>query len=201
VKRYGLPIGTPLGQGNKQLAQDQGIAHAYDTFMAASTPGDQSKAASWMSNDELTKASRGLFSFQSNNQRDESGRMALVRELAARGIDPHVLGYTGGPVVLNPNPKTDPTVKAAQQAQKTATTAQKAADRAAQQAQQQAFKQQQQAAQAKQQAVAAEQAQADLSYREQLGNALAQGRVTDQQTQNLWNERQRRLAMLHAQGG
>jgi hypothetical protein len=167
VKRYGLPIGTPLGQGNKQLAQDQGIAHAYDTFMAASTPGDQSKAASWMSNDELTKASRGLFSFQSNNQRDESGRMALVRELAARGIDPHVLGYTGGPVVLNPNPKT----------------------------------QQQQAAQAKQQAVAAEQAQADLSYREQLGNALAQGRVTDQQTQSLWNERQRRLAMLHAQGG
>jgi len=79
--------------------------------MAAETPADQRHNATWMSTDELSRVAEALFSFQSSNERDESARIVLIRELADRGIDPHTLGYKGGPVVLNPNPKEDPAAK------------------------------------------------------------------------------------------
>jgi len=114
--RYGLPIGTPLDGTHSKKKQDAATKASYNTFMAASTPADQRKAASWLSTGDLKRAGEALFSFQSKNARDESARIALVKELADRGIDPHSLGYKGGPVVLNPNPKQDPTVKAAKSA-------------------------------------------------------------------------------------
>jgi hypothetical protein len=179
VKRYGLPIGTPLGKGNKAVAQDASVAKAYDTFMAANTPADLNKAASWMSNDDLAKASKGLFSFDSKNERDQAGRIALVKELAARGIDPHQYGYKGGQVVLNPNPKPDPVAKAAQKVQKTAQQAQKAADTAAKQAQAQAVRDQRTAAQSAKVDAQTKASQALADNRKKLGDAIAQGLITD----------------------
>lgn len=196
AKRYGLPIGTPLGQGNKALASDSATAKAYETFMAANTPADLNKAAGWMSNDDLAKASKGLFSFNSTNERDQAGRIALVKELAARGIDPHQFGYKGGPVVLNPNPKQDPVAKAADTAQRKADSAQKKADsekakadKAVQQTQVQAQKAQ---AQADKDAIAA-QAEASRKLVQQAHDALAQdiasGKITEK-------EARQRMAVL-----
>lgn len=109
--------------------------------MAADTPADQRKNAVWMSNDELSRTAEALFSFESTNERDESARVVLVRELADRGIDAHNLGYRGGPVVLNPNPKEDPAAKrirldqsaADAEAKKAEVAAKKAAEEAARQ--------------------------------------------------------------------
>lgn len=113
-KRYGLPIGTPLGQTKARTKDDAATKKAYDTFMSANTPADLRKAASWMSNDDLSRAADGVFSIAKPNERDEAATIALVKELSDRGIDPHTLGYKGGPVVLNPNPKKDPVARAAE---------------------------------------------------------------------------------------
>jgi hypothetical protein len=194
--RYGLPIGTPLGKGNKALATDQGVAHAYDTFMSASTPAEQHKAAGWMSNDELTKAAKGLFSFDSKNERDVSGRLALVRELADRGIDPHTLGYTGPTVVLNPNPKVDPTVRAAQLVQKASDRAAKAdqsaqtkAERARQAAEKKAVADARQAASDARQAAKDAASQKVQDTRSALAQAIAEGVISEK-------EAKRRMAGL-----
>lgn len=202
--RYGLPIGTPLGKGNKALAQDQGVAHAYDTFMAASTPAEQRKAAGWMSNDELTKAAKGLFSFDSKNERDQAGRLALVRELADRGLDPHTLGYKGPTVVLNPNPKKDPTVRAAETVQKAkdAITRKAASDAAkvtrdqAKAARAQVQAEKQAATQAKQTERQAQQTAKDTASqkvrdaRSALAQAIAEGAISE-------TEAKRRMAALN----
>lgn len=185
-KRYGLPIGTPLGRGNRALAQDSSTVKAYETFMAANTPADLNKAAGWMSNDDLAKAAKGLFSFASTNERDEAGRIALVKELAARGIDPHSLGYKGGPVVLNPNPKKDPVAKAAATAQKAADTAQKKAASEAEKAAKQVEKVQKDAQTAQEKAAKeTEKAQAEASKKlvqqakDRLAEDIASGKITE----------------------
>lgn len=112
-KRYGLPIGTPLGQGKSGGKQyDRKTAFSYNRVMAGKTPAEIKENAGRMSTEELQRAAKALFSFSSKNERDNAARMALVRELADRGIDAHKHGYKGAPVVVNPNPKADPTKKA-----------------------------------------------------------------------------------------
>lgn len=125
VARYGLPIGTPISQTNAPGKNNAATQKSYNTFMSASTPADLNRAAGWMSNADLARAGQTLFSFKSKNARDEAARIALVKEFAARGIDPHQHGYKGGPVVLNPNPKLDPTVQAANKLKQKAATAAK----------------------------------------------------------------------------
>jgi hypothetical protein len=131
-KRYGLPIGTPLGQGRASQAKgkdDPDAQRAYAQFMSAQTPADLRRNATWMSTKDLSKAAKALFSFDSDNERDQAARMALVRELADRGINPAQFGYRGAPVVLNPNPKPDPTTREAEKAKKDAARLKKAADK------------------------------------------------------------------------
>lgn len=134
-KRYGLPIGTPLGQTKSRLKGNSTAEQRYDRFMQANTPADQRKAASWMSNEELAKTAEVVFSAGKGNERVESARMMLVKELAERGIDPHKHGYDGGHVPLNPNPKEDPVAKKVRldqsKAERTARVTQSQVDRAA----------------------------------------------------------------------
>jgi CRISPR/Cas system-associated endonuclease Cas1 len=159
--------------------------------MAANTPADLNKAAGWMSNDDLGKAAKGLFSFNSTNERDQAGRIALVKELAARGIDPHTLGYKGGPVVLNPNPKKDPVAKAAATVQKAADTAQKKADneaakaaKAVQQAQTQAQTAQAKAEKEKQKAQDAASKKLAQQAKDALAQDIASGKITEQEARS-----------------
>jgi hypothetical protein len=177
-----LPIGTPLGQTGSRQKNDRQAQQAYDSFMSASTPADQRRAAGWMSTDDLSRAAEALFSFDSKNPRDEAARIALVRELADRGIDPHRLGYRGGPIVLNPNPKQDPTVKAAEKIRIALRSDQKKATREAEKAKREAE-------QAARQKIKDEAAAADLSFRKQAGEALAQGVITDREIQERWRNR------------
>lgn len=195
AKRYGLPIGTPLGQTKSKNKGDAATQSSYDTFMSAKTPAELNKAASWMSTDDLKRSGEALFSFDSKNERDQAARMTLVKEFAARGIDPHSVGYKGGPVVLNPSPKADPVAKAAQTAQNKADAAAKKVQTDATKAQQQVAKDQQQAATAqKQQATAAQQGikvaaqKALLDQRKQLGEAQAEGILTSKQVQQQWRQ-------------
>ncbi|HEX8321634.1 hypothetical protein [Longimicrobium sp.] len=88
--------------------------------MSQSTPAELTKAAQWMSNGDLALTAKAVFSTPHGNERNEAARMALVRELANRGIDPHTLGYDGGYVPLNPKPKKDPTLPAEVKAKKDA---------------------------------------------------------------------------------
>lgn len=184
-KRYGLPIGTPLGQGNKAMAQDKDAERAYETFMAASTPGDLRKAAGWLSNKDLEKAARGLFSFNSKNERDEAGRLALVKELADRGIDPHAFGYKGGPIVLNPNPKKDPVQKAADDAKKKldaeAAKKKREADKAKRDAERDKKKAEREAEVKARKAIQEQAAKADVDYKRTAAQALIEGLATDRQ--------------------
>lgn len=200
-KRYGLPIGTPLGQTKSKAKADPNTQRSYDTFMAAQTPADLNKAAGWMSSDDLGRAGEALFSFDSKNERDQAARLALVKELAARGIDPHTYGYKGGPVVLNPNPKPDPVAKAAGKVAKAAQTAQKqdqaaqqkaaaaqktadtAAQRAAQQAQAQATRDTRNAAQAAKVAQQTEAAKVLTDTRKKLAQDIAAGRISQTEAQ------------------
>jgi hypothetical protein len=133
--RYGLPIGTPLGKTKAKTKDDAATQQSYDVFMAADTPAKLAKAASWMSNDDLARAADGVFSIDKPNERDQAASLALVKELADRGIDPHTLGYTGSPVVLNPNPKKDPVARAAETIQKKAARDKKAGEAAVAKAQ------------------------------------------------------------------
>jgi ribosomal protein L14E/L6E/L27E len=188
--RYGLPIGTPLDGTHSKNKNDAATKASYDTFMAAKTPADLNKAASWMANDDLKRAGEALFSFDSKNERDAAARIALVKELAARGIDPHAVGYKGGPVVLNPNPKQDPTVKAANAAKAKIDRSQKSADTAAKQ----------NAANAKRAATATDNAAkkatkdattaAKEKARQELAQSIAEGAISER-------EARRRMALIH----
>jgi hypothetical protein len=131
-KRYGLPIGTPLGGTHSKGKGDKSTQRSYAMFQSAKTPADMRAYARWMSNDDLGKAAEALFSFNSKNERDEAARMVLVRELAERGIDAHGYGYKGGPIAVNPNPKKDPTTRKAEKAEREAAKEAKEAAREAQ---------------------------------------------------------------------
>lgn len=96
--------------------------------MSQSTPADLNRAAQWMSNADLRTTARAVFSVVSLNPRNEAARMALVRELAQRGISPHTLGYRGAHVPLNPNPKKDPTLKKAVKTDRPSVDADKLSD-------------------------------------------------------------------------
>ena len=126
--RYHLPIGAPLGHGK---AQQAGAQASYDTFMGSDKKSDMSRNAHNMSNADLTKAADAVFSVKTDNARNQAAQDVLVQELAARGIDPHKYGYDGGPVVVSPNPKADPTVTAHNKVVAAQTKTQKAADAAA----------------------------------------------------------------------
>lgn len=125
-KRYGLPIGTPLGQGKAKNEKD-----AYDRLMSQGTPADIAKATRWMSNGDLALTAKAVFSVKTDNERNQAAQIALVKELADRGIDPHKMGYSGGYVPVNPEPKKDPTVRAAEAAQRKTETAQRQRESAA----------------------------------------------------------------------
>jgi hypothetical protein len=191
--RYGLPIGTPLDGTHSKKKADAKTKQSYNTFMAASTPADQRKAASWMSTGDLKRAGEALFSFDSKNERDQSARIALVKELADRGIDPHSLGYKGGAVVLNPNPKQDPVEKAAQQKKTAAERAKKAAQTAQQRAKNKAESDARRKVldteRARKQSVKAQQDEEDLKFRRQAGQALARGLATDAELRDAWRRR------------
>lgn len=195
--RYGLPIGTPLDGTHSKNKQNAATQNSYNTFMAASTPAEQTKAASWMSSDDLKRSGEALFSFDSSNARDQSARIALVKELAARGIDPHSVGYKGGPVVLNPNPKPDPVAHAAQVAQSKADAAAKKVVQQAATAQKQAATAQKQAASQAQQAVKKAASQALLDQRAQEGKALAEGILTSKQVKQEWAQAHPTRRQLH----
>jgi len=198
-KRYGLPIGTPLGGTKSKAKGDAATQQSYDTFMGANTPADQRKAAAWMSTADLGRAAEALFSFSSDNERDESARRALVRELADRGIDPRSMGYRGPAVVLNPSPKQDPTVKAAETAQRKveqATKQQETAARKVQREQETAVRKaesaqktaQRDAERAQRESEAAQRRELDRQIaetekvvREREGQALAQGLLEEQE--------------------
>lgn len=183
-KRYGLPIGTPLGGTNSRRKGDAATQRSYETFMAAKTPAELNKAASWMSNDDLKRAGEALFSFTSKNERDEAARLSLVKELAARGIDPHTVGYKGGPVTINPNPKKDPHAVAADRRKATLERDQREKERAGERAQREK-------ARAEREKIRLEAEQADLEFRRQAGEALAQGARTDAQLREAWRNRRK----------
>lgn len=183
-KRYGLPIGTPLGQTGSRRKNDAVTQRSYNTFMAAKTPAELNKAASWMSSDDLKRAGEALFSFDSKNERDAAARISLVKELAARGIDPHAVGYKGGPVVLNPHPKKDPHEQAADRRK----TAKDKAARSRQQAADKAQREKDRATKAK---TAQQAADADVKFRQQAGEALAQGLASDKQLSEAWRNRRK----------
>lgn len=178
-KRYGLPIGTPLGQTKSKNKGDAATQQSYDTFMAAQTPADLHKAAAWMSTDDLKRSGEALFSFDSKNERDQAARIALVKELADRGIDPHSVGYKGGAVVLNPSPKQDPIEKAAQTAQHKADTAQRQSESAAKKAETDAARAAKAADQAVKQAAKDATTKAVQTARQALAEAIAQGAITE----------------------
>ena len=201
AKRYGLPIGTPLGQTKSKAKGSAETQRAYATFEQAKTPADLRKAASWMGNDDLGRMAEALFSFTSSNERDEAARMALVRELADRGIDPARYGYRGGPVQLNPNPKQDPVVKAAEAAQRKAEAAAAKAEREKKAAQAKIDKAKREAE------VAARKAEADAKkareradeeiereLRNQAGDAISQGLVDEKTMRDQFAERRRQQA-------
>ena len=179
--RYHLPIGAPLGHGK---AQQAGAQASYDTFMACTSKSDMSRNAKNMSNADLTKSADAVFSVKTDNARNQAAQDVLVQELAARGIDPHKYGYTGGPVVVSPNPKADPTVTAHNKVVAAQTKAQKAADAAAKAQQAKVAKdaaaaakaQQAQQAQAAHDAAAAAKAKtaADKAAAQQAAQAKAQ---------------------------
>lgn len=192
-KRYGLPIGTPLGKTKSAKKGEAATQRSYEAFQAADTPADQRRVASWMSNDDLTRAAEALFSFDSDNERDQSARIALVRELADRGIDPHQFGYRGGPVTLNPNPKKDPVVKAADDAKAAADRTAAKAVRETEAARRKAETAQKKAetAQKKAERDAADKAETDA--RNQLGQAIAEGLITEKQARERMAETRKRL--------
>lgn len=179
VKRYGLPIGTPLGQTGSKGKNDAATQASYNTFMSAGTPADQRKAAAWMSTGDLKRAGEALFSFQSKNERDESARISLVKELADRGIDPHSIGYSGGPVVLNPNPKQDPVEKAAATVQHKADAAQRQADSAAKKATADAAKAIKSADTAAKKATKDATTEATQKAKQALAQSIAEGAVSE----------------------
>lgn len=180
-KRYGLPIGTPLGGTNSRRKGDAATQRAYGTFTSAKTPAELSRAAGWMSNDDLKRAGEALFSFDSKNERDEAARLALVKEMAARGIDPHSAGYRGGPVTLNPNPKEDPTKRAADRQKKAKEKVGRDKERAAKQKERD-----------ERDRIRLEEDKADLAFRQQAGEALAKGIKTDAELREEWRNRTRR---------
>jgi hypothetical protein len=189
VARYGLPIGTPLGKGKAQNEQD-----AYNRFRDQKTPADLSRTAGYLSNGDLALTAKGVFGVNGSNEWDKAAQVALVKELAARGIDPHSVGYKGGYVALSPNPKQDPTEKAAQTVQKAADRAAKAAASAKAKAERQAQTEQRQAETARKQAQtdatkAAKDAasQAVSRARAELAQSIAEGAITER-------EARRRLA-------
>lgn len=184
-KRYGLPIGTPLGKGKQRNEQQ-----AYDNFRDQKTPADLNRTASLMSNGDLALTAKGVFSVNGTNDWDKAAQVSLVKELAQRGIDPHSLGYTGGFVALNPNPKKDPTVRAAE-------TVQKAADRAAKAAESTRLKAERAQATAEKQAASdARQSAKDAATKQvqdtraALAQAIAEGVISEK-------EAKRRMAGLH----
>jgi hypothetical protein len=190
-KRYGLPIGTPLGQTGSRRKADANTKRTYETFMSAKTPGELSKAAGWMSNDDLKRAGEALFSFQSKNERDEAARNALVREMAARGIDPHTVGYRGGPVTLNPNPKKDPHAVAADRRKATLERGQREKQREREKAQRDKERAKREADRAERERIRAEADEEDLRFRQQAGEALARGIRTDAELREAWRNRRR----------
>jgi hypothetical protein len=178
-KRYGLPIGTPLGQTGSKAKNDAATQASYNTFMSAATPADQRKAAAWMSTGDLKRAGEALFSFQSKNERDEAARLALVKELADRGIDPHSIGYKGGPVVLNPNPKQDPVEKAAATVQRKADTAKRQEESAAKKAASDAERAIKDADTAKKKATKDATTEATAKAKQALAQSIAEGAITE----------------------
>jgi hypothetical protein len=201
-KRYGLPIGTPLGQTGSRRKNDRATQASYNTFMAAKTPADLNKAASWMSNDDLKRAGEALFSFASKNERDEAARISLVKELAARGINPASLGYRGGPVVLNPNPKKDPVAEAANRKKRDAETArskaQRDADKRRRDAEREADRKAREKARTEDEQREAEADRAEAEAIRKAGDALATGQAEERELREQLRARQRARAAARA---
>lgn len=184
VKRYGLTIGTPLGKGKAANEQE-----AYDRYRDQKTPADLNRAASYMSNGDLALTAKGVFGVNGTNDWDKAAQVSLVKELAARGIDPHSLGYKGGFVPLSPNPKQDPTVKAANLVQKASDRAAKAAESARAKAERQAAADQKKAESTARQAAKDAASKAVQDARSALAESIAQGAITER-------EAKRRMAGL-----
>lgn len=100
-ERYGLPIGTPLGQARnsdsaRKAQQDPNAKARYDEFMTADNVGDMGKRAKGMSDADLQSMTAIMYSFKSGNQRVVAARNALAAELRRRGMDERDHGSMAG---------------------------------------------------------------------------------------------------------
>lgn len=97
-KRYGLPIGTELGQARNtegQAAQaDAGAQDSYRKLLTAN-PRDYRKMLDEMSDVDLEKLSKIAYSFRSSNTQVVQARLALAAALRRRGKDVNDFGGLG----------------------------------------------------------------------------------------------------------
>lgn len=98
--RYGLPIGTELGQSRGGKAADDARndkrgAELYDAFRGKSA-ADQKKYLASLNDDDAKKLHALLYSVKSSNEAVVAARVAASADLKRRGIDPGQHGSLAG---------------------------------------------------------------------------------------------------------
>lgn len=97
AKRYKVPIGSEIGQArDKNAAAVQQNAGAKANYEKTVGAADRDKQVAALNPKDLADLSRIAFSFKSSDPNVVALRMAAVRELAKRGMDPKQFGYLGG---------------------------------------------------------------------------------------------------------
>lgn len=91
-QRYGLPIGTELGQargteGARRAQADPRAKERYDAFMALGDMESMRARALEQSDDDLKSLTEIMYSFKTSNPRVVAARNALAAELRRRGFD------------------------------------------------------------------------------------------------------------------
>jgi 8-oxo-dGTP pyrophosphatase MutT (NUDIX family) len=98
--RYGLPIGTQLGQArNANAAAAQGNARAkdqYETLMAAN-PADYRKMLDGLDDADLKSLTAITYSFRSSDKRVVAARIAIANAMHRRGLNVNDYGGLGRP--------------------------------------------------------------------------------------------------------
>ncbi len=91
-ERYGLPIGTELGQARntesaKRAQADPGAKARYDEFMRNGDTPAMKASAGKLGDDDLKSLTAVMYSFKTSNPRVVAARNALAAELRRRGFD------------------------------------------------------------------------------------------------------------------
>ncbi len=108
-QRYGLPIGTELGQARDASAADaQKDAHARDLYetLVNANPREYQKMLDGLSKADLTALSRIAYSFRSSNPKVVQSRIAVANALHRQGLDVDDYGGLGTPSKRKPARKT-----------------------------------------------------------------------------------------------